>query len=285
MIIIRSTFIVALALTALGQQRSFRSATNTVEVYATVTDRQGRQVTNLTQADFEIQDNGKTQPITVFDAGVQAITIAVLIDESPSVFESSERIKSAVASFANRLLPIDRAALGAFSHVVRLEPKLQRNLIAQINRIDEGRPRFPAGTAVWDALDSGVKLVGDEPGRQVVLLLTDAEDNCSVKSGDEVRDRVVHRGTMVYAIGVRGDGGLPVKELRDVTRDSGGFYFELKPEDDLAATFARVADELHRQYLIGFSAPALDGNQHQLTLKVKGSGLTARTRKSYFADK
>ena len=75
MIIIRSTFIVALALTALGQQRSFRSATNTVEVYATVTDRQGRQVTNLTQADFEIQDNGKTQPITVFDAGVQAIYV------------------------------------------------------------------------------------------------------------------------------------------------------------------------------------------------------------------
>src|SRR5687767_7617338 len=74
-----------------AQQKPIRSVTNTVEIHATIMDRQGRLVPDLTMADFEVQDNGKTQPITVFDAGIQPITIVVLLDESPSVFESTER--------------------------------------------------------------------------------------------------------------------------------------------------------------------------------------------------
>ena len=282
--VIAAAGMLSLSLSA-DQQQVFRSGVNTVEVFATVTDRSGRLVTDLTQADFEIQDNGKAQPITVFQSGIQAITIAVMLDESPSVFESSDRIKSAVFEFSKRLLPGDRATLGAFSHLIRIEPQLSRNLVPLLNSLDHERPRFPAGTAVWDALDASAALLGAESGRRVVLMLTDAEDNCSRKDSDEVRDRIERDGTMVYAIGVKGDGGLPVKELRDVTRDSGGFYFELKPADDLAATFARVADELHRQYVIGFAAPALDGKPHEISVRLKRSGLNARARRTYVATK
>src|SRR5262245_45538918 len=105
----------ALALTMLTlapQGRTFRSGVNTVEVYATVTDRDGRLVPDLAETDFEIRDNGKPQPITVFDRGTQAITIAIMIDESPSLFDVSGRITAAVRAFAGNLLPGDRAVLG-----------------------------------------------------------------------------------------------------------------------------------------------------------------------------
>jgi Ca-activated chloride channel homolog len=286
-IVIAITALVAAASAAgAWQQRpTFQLASNIVEVFATVTDRGGRLVTGLTQADFEVRDNGRTQPIAVFEAASQPVAIAVLLDESPSLFESSARLKAAVSVFANALLPGDRATLGAFSHIVRIEPKLTGNLASLANRLDDGRPRFPAGTALWDAIDAGADALAAAGGRRVVLVLTDGEDNCSRLDPGDVRARIEGDGTMVYAVGVRGDGGLPASELRTLARESGGYYFQLKPAADLIPTFTRVADELHRQYLIGYSAPNLDGRSHTISVKLKKSGLTARARSSYIATK
>ena len=74
------------------------------------------------------------------------------------------------------------------------------------------------------------------------------------------------------------DEGLP--KIAAVT---GGGYFELTSTSDLAATFSRVADELHRQYALGFTPDKLDGKMHALEVRVAGEGMTARARKSYLA--
>jgi Ca-activated chloride channel homolog len=76
------------------------------------------------------------------------------------------------------------------------------------------------------------------------------------------------------------DEGLP--KIAAVT---GGGYFELTSTSNLGATFAKVADELHHQYALGFAPPSLDGKMHALDVRVAGNGLTARARKSYFARK
>ena len=75
----------------------------------------------------------------------------------------------------------------------------------------------------------------------------------------------------------------PDPGLRDLVAIGGGGYFELSRADDLAATFARVADELHHQYLLAFPAPAADGKVHTLDVRVKPSSLTVRARRSYVA--
>jgi len=74
------------------------------------------------------------------------------------------------------------------------------------------------------------------------------------------------------------DEGLP--KIAAVT---GGGYFELTSTSDLASTFARIADELHHQYALGFTPPSLDGKMHGLEVRLAGAGLTARARKSYLA--
>jgi Ca-activated chloride channel family protein len=76
------------------------------------------------------------------------------------------------------------------------------------------------------------------------------------------------------------DDGLP-----KIAEATGGGYFELKSTDDLATTFARVADELHHQYALGFTPMALDGKMHALDVKLTGKGMTARARRSYLAPK
>lgn len=75
----------------------------------------------------------------------------------------------------------------------------------------------------------------------------------------------------------------PDPGLRDLAAIGGGGYFELSRADDLAATFARVADELHHQYLLAFPAAAADGKVHTLDVRVKPSTLTVRARRSYVA--
>jgi Ca-activated chloride channel homolog len=265
------------------QPPAFRSGVQTVEIYATVVDGAGRLVPELTRDDFEVLDNGRPQPITVFEAGTQRITIAIMLDESPSLFEVAPRVAGAVRALAAQLTPGDRAALGAFSHYVRFDSRLTDDAAAALRRLNDVPPEFPAGTALWDALSDATTALQGETGRRVVLVLTDGNDNASLLEPKPVRARMERDGIMLYAVGVEGQSGLPGGELADTARASGGWFFELRSRDDLDTTFRRVADELHRQYLLGFPAPTLDGRTHRLTVKVKRSGMKARARSTYVA--
>ena len=75
----------------------------------------------------------------------------------------------------------------------------------------------------------------------------------------------------------------PDPGLRSVADVGGGAYFELHRKDDLGATFARVADELHHQYLLAFAATSFDGRMHTLDVRVKRPNLTVRARHTYQA--
>jgi Ca-activated chloride channel family protein len=81
------------------------------------------------------------------------------------------------------------------------------------------------------------------------------------------------------------DGVGPDPSLKALTEVGGGGYFELKRASDLATTFARVADELHHQYLMAVTAPSKDGALHRLDVKVRRPDVTVRARRGYVAPK
>jgi Ca-activated chloride channel homolog len=260
-----------------------RAAVHTVPIYATVTDARGALVSDLTITDFEVDDNGKRQPITVFTNDVQPIAIAILLDVSPSLFRLADRVRDAATAFTRHLLSSDRACLGTFNQVVSLNPTLTADPDALVRHIGDDVP-FPSGTAVWDAIDAGRRALASEGGRRVILIVTDAEDNCSRADSAVVRDRVAQDGAMVYAVGVRGREGLDAGELEALARATGGWYFELKPDADLDSAMGRIAEEVHRQYVLGFTAAVLDDRIHRIEVKVSKAGLTVRARRSYVAS-
>ena len=67
--------------------------------------------------------------------------------------------------------------------------------------------------------------------------------------------------------------------------ETGGGHFALPPGADLTATFARVADELRRQYVIGFSPAALDGKLHRVEVRVRRPGMKVTARRTYLAGR
>jgi len=277
---------VVLTLASLAEpQVTFKAGVYTVATYVTVVGSGGEIVRNLSVDDFEVLDDGKPQRITLFQAGSLPVTIAVLLDDSPSLRAAKDRTESAVSEFVRRLLPGDRACVGTFNRTVNLDTRLTGDTTELLDRLHASTSLpLRAGTVLWDAIGAGMSALEQEGGRRVVLVLTDGDDNSSETTASDVETRAARDGPMIYAIGVRGADERLSNSLRNIAGATGGAYFELKPKDNVGSTFRRVADELHMQYLVGFSPAGLDGKTHRLEVRVKRPRMTARARRSYVAS-
>ena len=116
-----------LAIVSLGAQetpqKTFKVSTNTVALYATVTDPERRLVPDLVQDDFEVYDNGKLQTLTSFDNKPQPISVVVMIDTSGSMTLALDLVKAAAEQFLLRLMPDDQGMVGAFNDKIEFHPE------------------------------------------------------------------------------------------------------------------------------------------------------------------
>ena len=293
-----------------GQQPVFRGGGDVVRVFATVTDRDGRLVTTLTQGDFELRDEGKPQPITLFDNTPQAIRLVVMLDVSGSMVGNLPLLRTAAQQLFARLRPDDVARVGLFGDGITISPSFTRDP-------GELRAALPetispdAPTPLWRAVDEALDAFGERgEARDVILVLSDGKDSGPIGfstrfySQAGIIDRARVDDVMIYAIGMRsrnlrpmtpglGPGGLqammeadmPDPGLARVAEQTGGGYLEIRFGQDLGAAFAAVADELHGQYLLGFAPPKRDGKTHDIDVRVAERGLKPRARKNYVAPK
>ncbi len=279
-----------LATVALADQQIFRSTVQTVPIYATVLDSSGRLVPDLKQEDFEVFDNNKPAVITSFAAEVQPIAVVVAIDTSGSMTLVLDLVKQAAEAFVLRLLPADRARIVGFDDKMRWSPAFTSDRDKLIDYLRTGM-QFGNATRLWDAMYEGLGVLKEEDLRKVVLVLSDGEDTGSRLGGDDVLAKAQDDHVMVYTIGLRNrffNGAqwvtsAPDRTLKKTSAQTGGGYFELTRTTELNATFSKIADELHRQYLLAISPSTLDGKQHVLNVRVKTPGMTARARQSYTA--
>ena len=281
-----------LVLSAPAGAQKIKISTMSVPVYVTVLDQTKRLVPDLVQDDFEVLDNGKPQQVTVFENKPTPITTTVMIDTSGSMTTALDLVKDGAEQFLLRLLPHDKAQVGEFSDKIKFHPgsfidDRDRLVYLLKNDLDFGYP-----TRLYDAVDESLERLEPMDGRKVVLVFTDGDDTASTKSNlNKVMDRARAKDVMVYAVGLVNtyfDGqkqttSKPDRGLKKLAEDTGGGYFELKRTADLGETFTRVAQELHSQYVLGFSPETLDGKVHKLEVRVKKGGMSARARKTYVA--
>jgi Ca-activated chloride channel family protein len=270
-------------------QPVFRSSVRTVPIYATVVDSSGRLVPDLERTDFSILDNGKPADVSLFSNDSQPFSAVVMLDTSASMTANLKLLNRAAEQFLLRLLPVDRAQVGAFNDKIQLSGTFTNNrdeLIGALNDLYFGNP-----TRLNDGIGAGLDALKGLDGRRVVLVFTDGEDTASRTSFKTVLERARDEEVMVYSIGLESEyfngqrvvRSKPSRDLRKISDETGGGYFELVKTADLAPTFTRVAQELRSQYLIGFAPAALDGKVHKLDVKVNRPGMTVRARKSYLA--
>jgi Ca-activated chloride channel family protein len=300
------------AIGAGGQQPpTFRGGSDTVRVFVTVTDRDGKLVTTLAQSNFEVRDEGKPQPLTQFDNQPQPVRLIVMLDVSGSMAGNLPLLRGAGAQLFARLLTDDVARVGSFGHEVTISPSFTHDPVELGDALPkEIAPDAP--TPLWRGIDQALGSFGDgDDKRNVILVLSDGKDSGPVSfrqrnvSQADVIDRARREDVMIYAVGMRsrsarssmppgfGPGGLQAALLADmpdpglarVAEETGGGYTEIRYGEDLGAAFAAVADELHTQYLLGFAPPKRDGKVHDINVKITEGGLKPRARKSYVAPK
>jgi len=282
----------ALTASLAAQGQKIKVTTNSVPVYVTVTDPERRLVPDLNQEDFEVLDNMKAQTVNVFENKPVPITTVVMIDTSGSMTGNLSFVKEGVEQFLLRLLPDDKAQVGEFSDKIKFHPgefidNRDRLIYLLKNELDFGYP-----TRLWDAADESLARLEPMSGRKVLVLFTDGDDTSSKIGVSKVMDRAREKDIMIYGVGFVSeyfDGqskrrSQPDRGLKKLAEDTGGGYFELKRTADLNETFTRVAQELHSQYVLGFSPETLDGKIHKLDVRVKKAGMTTRARKTYVAS-
>lgn len=292
-----------------SQPPVFRAETEAVWVTATAIDREGRLVTDLGRDDFEVLVDGAVQPINQFRSDHIPFALSIMFDLSGSLSDSVGSMRRAMAELINQFRPGDRANVGSFDTLPSVSPRFSANrdtllratavslsptglsmsTTAHVSMPCAGpwnselwRHEARGMSAIWDGVACGIDTVaGDaETPRRVVLLITDGIDYVSMTGLPEVQALANTYGVMVYVIGMVGSEGMNASALRTLAAETGGGYFVLQQREDLTPTFARVADELRHQYVLGYSGRPGDAQRGKLEVRVKRSGVTARGRRA-----
>jgi Ca-activated chloride channel family protein len=281
---------VASGRTARGEQPVFRGGVDLVNFAATITDRKGNIVTDLTRDDFEVFEDGKTQAIDYFASGdgdsTPPMHLGLMVDASGSMQADMKLAQGAAIKFLNMLPDAEDITLVDFDTQVRITRYPQRDFPRLVERI---RQRKPDGwTALYDALGTYLDGADSQEGRKILVMYTDGGDTRSALTLSETLTLLKASQVTVYAIGlVHNTGSARVQlemTLRQLTEATGGQAFFPSEMKGVESAYDKVLAEIKGQYHFGYLSTntAKDGAWRKVEIRVKRPDLRVRTRKGYF---
>jgi len=290
--------------------------TNLVSIPVSVFDRNGLYIPNLKKEDFKIFEDSKEQEIAYFGTTEKPFTVILLIDTSPSTEYKIDEIRSAATAFVDQLKPQDSVMVIEFDanvHVLTEATSDRQKIYKAIKKAD-----FGGGTSLYEAVDFSLrKRLGKIQGRKAIVLFTDGVDTTSYKASydstllqAEEADALIfpiyyntffdnrRGGVLNSPLPFPGSGGilgapgtsageyaLGKKYLEELAENTGGRVFRPEAvEGGLTAAFQGIAEELRRQYNIGYYPPEEDrrvGQRKQIKVRVNRPNLVIRSRDSY----
>ncbi|SEC40011.1 VWA domain-containing protein [Terriglobus roseus] len=279
-----------------------RVDTRLVNVPVNVADEHGVAVSGLTQDDFIVKEDGRSQKIAIFEREASTpLSIVMAVDTSGSVYTQFKTERDAAKRFAEQILrPEDEMDLIGFSY----DSQELVSFTSDPRRIDEGIRHLTKGddTALYDAVYVASERLtesrADATRRRVLVLVTDGGDNTSKKEigYSKAIAEAQRAGAAIYPIiivPIMADAGRNVggeHALIQMAEDTGGKYFYVTEKDDLKTAFAHLSDDLRTQYLLGYYAPrrGLDASFRKISVSLKdpakSASLALRSRTGYYAD-
>lgn len=295
--------------------------TSLVSIPVSVSDREGFYIANLREGNFKIFEDGVEQKIEYFGRTDKPFTVVLLIDVSPSTSYKIEEIQAAATAFVQQLLPHDQVMVIEFDSSVDVltEPTGDREKIFKAIR----KTGFGNGTSLYQAVDFSLRKRLDKiEGRKAIVLFTDGVDTTSsgasyrstLEEAEESEAVIfpIYYNTFLANIGIGGGNGpmttsptlgLPgsmggVRATQEAAREyalgrtyltelaatTGGKVFRAESTPGgLTAAFESIAEELRRQYVIGYysSNSGTAGERKGIRVRVDRPKLIVRARDSY----
>jgi len=281
---------------AAEKSQVFRAGVEIVSLNVTVSDTQGHYITDISQDEFSVFEDGAKQELTYFNRSNLPIALSLLIDSSASMEQRMENAQDAAIGFARKIRPNDLAQVVDFDSRVEIR-------LGFTNKIDELEAAIRStsaggSTALHNAVYISLKELAkikaknpDEVRRQAIVVLSDGEDTSSLVSFEEVLELAKRSETAIYTIGLqpRETGALKgFREaefvLRQLAQETGGRAFFAKQIDELKDVYGQIADELSSQYSMGYASknPRRDGAFRRIVVQVARPNNTARTKRGYY---
>ncbi|MPY87646.1 MAG: VWA domain-containing protein [Luteitalea sp.] len=258
----------------------YTSGVELVEVYATVTGRDGRPVSDLARDEFEVREEGVAQPIAAFATGALSLSVALAVDRSFSMRGDPLRLaKSAAHRFIGELQPEDRVMLVAIGGEVETIVPLTTDRIV-LHRAIEALDSWGT-TPIYDAVIAAFDSIEHAPGRRALVVLSDGYERFSKATAEAALGRARRSDVLAYPIALGTERSQVLDWLAEVT---GGRSFLVKRPDRLAPTFGQIARELRHQYLLGYvPRPRGQHGYRRIEVSVKRKDLSVRARAGYYA--
>ena len=255
-----------------------------VELYAAVTDRNGRLIEGLDVADFAVREDGSAQRITRFEKVEDLpIHVGVLIDNSASMKGAIDTARrAALGFFEEAITPRDRAAVITFNRF----PNLAVRLTSDLSRLGGGLAGLTAEgqTALYDSLMFALYHFTGVSGQRAILLLSDGKDEVSRFSFEDTLEYARRAGVTVYAVGLQiGETGAK-RKLATLARETGGESYFIQDPSELAGIYAAIQRELRSQYLIAYQSTNTAANDRfrRVEVKVGRPGARVKTISGYY---
>ena len=289
----------ATALPALAQdQATFSVGISVTNVLATVKDKNGHLIHDLTQDDFELDEDGRRQLIRYFSARADLpLTIGLLVDISGSQTGVIREESRASFQFLDQVLREgqDRAFVFRFYRRVEMLQYLSESraeLRAALSHL--GDPKGgPDGTALNDTIKvASEAIMSKQQGRKALIVLSDGVDTGSSTPLTTAITSALLADTLIYCLGFYEDGGYgegkPGKKvLKDLAKQTGGGYFEISSKNNAEKAFRQIEDELRNQYNIGYRSDGTVPGFRRIHVAVNRKDLKdlqVQTRDGYWAQ-
>ena len=286
-------FLVSLGGADLPQELAISVNVDLVVLQATVRDRKGVVPGDLRKEDFTVFEEGVRQSISVFRHEDLAVTAGLVVDHSGSMRAKLADVVAAARAFVRLSSAEDEMFVVNFNENVTL------GLLAPIrftNRQDEisdavARTGAAGQTALYDAVVEGLRqLRGGSREKKVLVVISDGADNASRHKLADVLRLAVQSNAAIYTIGIFGedDPDRNPGVLRRLSHATGGEMFIPSPARDVKAICEQIANDIRRQYTIGYASTgtAAAGVFRAIRLKAEAARhgkLTVRTRSGYVA--
>lgn len=294
-----------------GQQQqdeepTFSTDVKVVNVLATVTNKKGQIIRDLTKDDFTLAENGRPQTIRYFSRETDLpLTIGLMIDTSESQLRVVDAERHACARFIDQVLRPNKDQV--FIMQFDMAVMMRQVLTSSLKQLDDGlvlvdtpsreeyQHQMGGGTLLYDAvLQASRDVMMHQQGRKALIVLSDGVDTGSDAPLTDAIDMAVRADTLVYSIvfsdaGAYGPLAFGVPDgrriLAHLSRDTGAGCFEVSKKESIEQIFDAIQDELRSQYSIGYVSdhPAKISEFRKIALTTNQKGLIVQARNRYWA--
>jgi len=278
-----------------GGKYTLRQDAYEVRLNASVLDGSGRSVQTLDKDAFHVYEDGVPQTIASFRHEDLPVSLGIVIDSSGSMYDKRAAVEKASLDLVKLSNPEDEAFVVDFSW----EAFIDQDFTNDISKLQQGLGyiKSSGGTAVYDALVASADYLtkNAKHPKQVLLVVTDGEDNASSASLEQAIRRIQDLdGPVIYCVGLLFGEDTDKRESRHARRvletlseQTGGAAYFPRSIKEVDAIAAQVAQDIRTQYTIAYhstKSPALGGyRQVHVDAKSKGFGkLSVRTRTGYY---